>query len=46
MTRQGYHLFRWIASGTSYWAVSDLNTGELQGFVRLVQNQISPMTTP
>lgn len=37
--RQGYNLINWKRAGMSYWAVSDLNTNELQEFVRLVQGQ-------
>ena len=36
--RQGYNLFHWTQSGMTYWAVSDLNSSELQEFVHLVQN--------
>ena len=36
---QGYNLAYWTKSGMTYWAVSDLNSGELQEFVQLVQNQ-------
>jgi len=36
--RQGYNLFQWTQSGMSYWAVSDLNSTELQDFVHLVQS--------
>ena len=36
-TRQGFHLIRWTRSGMTFWAVSDLNEGELQEFVRLIQ---------
>ena len=36
--RQGYNLFHWTQSSMSYWAVSDLNSSELQEFVHLVQN--------
>jgi anti-sigma factor RsiW len=35
--RQGYNLFHWTQSGMTYWAASDLNSTELQEFVRLVQ---------
>jgi anti-sigma factor RsiW len=45
-TQQGYHLFRWTASGMTYWAVSDLNGGELKEFVGLVRDQVSPRTAP
>jgi anti-sigma factor RsiW len=36
--RQGYNLLHWAQSGMSYWAVSDLNSTELQDFVHLVQS--------
>jgi len=35
--RQGYNLLHWTQSGMTYWAVSDLNSTELQELVRLVQ---------
>ena len=38
-SRQGYNLAYWTKSGMTYWAVSDLNSSELQEFVQLVQNQ-------
>ncbi len=41
VTRQGYHLFSWTKAGMTYWAVSDLDTSELQQFVQLVQQQTS-----
>jgi anti-sigma factor RsiW len=41
-TRQGYHLITWTQPDLTYWAVSDLETGELQNFVRLIQHQTSP----
>jgi anti-sigma factor RsiW len=42
LTRQGYHLAHWQASGMRYWVVSNLNRGELQEFVRAVRQQTSP----
>ena len=39
VTRQGYHLVHWTQAGMTCWAVSDLNTGELQEFVRLIRQQ-------
>jgi anti-sigma factor RsiW len=36
LARQGYHFIHWIQSNTSYWAVSDLNTDELNEFVMLI----------
>jgi anti-sigma factor RsiW len=44
LTRRGYHLFAWTHSGMNYWAVSDLNTRELQEFVRLVQERTASGT--
>jgi len=41
VTRQGYHLAHWYASGMSYWAVSNLNQREMQEFVRAVRQQTS-----
>lgn len=37
-TRQGFHMTRWTGSRMTFWAVSDLNEGELQEFVRLIQD--------
>ena len=34
---QGYQVVHWTNSGMTYWAVSDLNAGELQQFAQLVQ---------
>jgi anti-sigma factor RsiW len=33
-TTQGFNVVRWAAGGTAYWAVSDLNTAELEAFAR------------
>jgi anti-sigma factor RsiW len=46
VTRQGYNLIHWAKSGMTYWAVSDLNDSELQGFVQLVQNQVLSTASP
>jgi anti-sigma factor RsiW len=35
--RQGYNMVHWAKSGMNYWAVSDLNSDELQQFGRLVE---------
>jgi anti-sigma factor RsiW len=40
VTRQGYHLLHWAQAGLSYWAVSNLNVGELEAFVQRVQQLI------
>ncbi|HSE23806.1 MAG TPA: zf-HC2 domain-containing protein [Pyrinomonadaceae bacterium] len=37
MQLQGYNLIQWTSSGMMYWAVSDLNSVELQEFTRYVQ---------
>jgi anti-sigma factor RsiW len=34
----GYHLLHWTQSGMSFWAVSDVETTELETFVQLFQN--------
>ncbi len=44
--RQGYNLFQWQQAGMTYWAVSDLSTDELQGFVKLLQQSTAPTPTP
>jgi len=36
-TRQGFHILQWTRSGMTFCAVSDLNEGELQEFVLLIQ---------
>ncbi len=41
LASDGYNLIHWEESGMVYWAVSDLNIGELQEFVQLIQNQAS-----
>ncbi len=33
ITQNGYHTIRWIQSGVSYWAVSDVSVGDLREFV-------------
>jgi anti-sigma factor RsiW len=38
LTRHGYNLIHWSRSGMAYWVVSDLNAGELEDFVRLIQS--------
>jgi anti-sigma factor RsiW len=37
--RHGYNLLHWTQSRMTYWAVSDVNSAELQEFVRLLQRQ-------
>ena len=38
MARKGYNLFEWSRAGMSYYAVSDLNSTELEEFIQLIQN--------
>jgi anti-sigma factor RsiW len=35
--RQGYNIIHWSSSGMSFWAVSDLNSVELNDFAQLLQ---------
>ena len=35
---QGFNLISWTARGLSYWAVSDLQSAELESFVRLFRS--------
>jgi anti-sigma factor RsiW len=37
-TRQGFNVIHWTKSGMTFWAVSDLNTAELQDFTHLLQS--------
>jgi len=46
LTRQGYNLVHWTGAGMTYWAVSDLNSEELQEFVHLIQTNATPTPTP
>jgi anti-sigma factor RsiW len=34
-TRNGYHIESWSSDGMTFWAVSDLNEGELRDFIAL-----------
>jgi anti-sigma factor RsiW len=37
LTQRGFHLIHWRAGGLNYWAVSDLNEGELAEFVGMMR---------
>ena len=36
--REGYNITHWDSAGLSYWAVSDLNSAELEQFSKLMRN--------
>jgi anti-sigma factor RsiW len=38
LAHQGYHLVCWTQSGMTYWAISDLNSRELQELMQFLQN--------
>lgn len=37
---QGYNIFSWTQGGMTYWAVSDMDAGELRQFVQLIQDSV------
>jgi mycothiol system anti-sigma-R factor len=39
MAREGYHLVHWADGDFTYWAVSDVNLGDLQSFKQLFEQQ-------
>ncbi len=45
-TRQGYHLFRWTASGYTYVLASDLNVSELTDFQHLLEQGETAVGAP
>ena len=46
LVRQGYNMAQWTSAGMQFWAVSDLNSEELQEFVHLIQTNIAPTPAP
>ena len=44
--RNGYYLERWTRNDMRFWAVSDLNRPEFEGFVRLLQELDAPAPSP
>jgi anti-sigma factor RsiW len=40
--RQGYHLLHWTHDGLAYWAVSDLETHDLERLQRLLASRTTP----
>jgi anti-sigma factor RsiW len=41
-TQQGYNVIHWSQGGMEFWAVSDMNRGDLGNFVRLVREGPAP----
>ena len=39
LSRRGYCAYRWSTEGMSYWAVSDVNDGDLKAFVQLARQK-------
>lgn len=46
LTRQGYNLLQWTKAGMTYWAVSNINSGELQEFAQLVEKSAPTAASP
>jgi mycothiol system anti-sigma-R factor len=40
VTRQGYNLLHWVDGDFTYWAVSDVNSTDLQNFKQLFEGQV------
>jgi mycothiol system anti-sigma-R factor len=40
VTRQGYNLLQWVDGDFTYWAVSDVNSADLQSFKQLFEGQV------
>jgi mycothiol system anti-sigma-R factor len=38
--REGYHLVHWVDGDFTYWAVSDVNSADLQSFKQLFEGQV------
>jgi len=41
MSREGYQLLHWVDSDFNYWAVSDVNSNDLQTFKSKFEAQTS-----
>ena len=41
ISHQGYHLLHWVEGDFNYWAVSDVNEGDLRNFQHLFDEQIA-----
>lgn len=40
--RQGYNTIEWSRGGFHFWAISDVNSGDLTEFARILQTRIAP----
>jgi len=40
-TQRGYHTLTWSQSGMTYWAISDMNAGDLRAFAQELQRRIA-----
>lgn len=36
-SRNGYNILHWVAHGMAFWAVSDLNAGDLRDFAKIIE---------
>jgi anti-sigma factor RsiW len=45
-TQQGYNALHWRQGGMEFWAVSDMNQGDLKDFAQLLRNGSSPPSPP
>jgi len=44
LTERGYNVLHWASGGMAFWAVSDLDLGELKAFARLYQTRSAAPT--
>jgi anti-sigma factor RsiW len=42
LSRHGFNVIHWKTSEMTYWAVSDLNAGELEEFAGLIRTRVAP----
>jgi anti-sigma factor RsiW len=41
LSRQGFNVIHWKIAEMTYWAVSDLNAGELEEFAGLIRARVA-----
>jgi anti-sigma factor RsiW len=44
--REGFQIVHWSVAGIAYWAISDLNAGELEEFAALVRTRAALLEVP